>query len=568
MKLAGIRFPSISQYVHFRRGAQLRLVQPVHIKADSTLAFLPRRVARSIQFPRLAKVPLGGKQFEDIPSFIDREEFATSVDEALGEGIGTLVRLGGVPILRGEDPMVLASAEQQTDPDLRVRLLAQRTELITILDTFFDVKTHSVIYLQNEKMYACIEYQTAPGGHERGHAFIQRPTYGATLYPGVATLLEDFVAGGLIANADTDPHIQAPPDDAELAAEKTVRQRVVPPPEETPPAEPEKPKPAIGPVNLGYAYGVSYIGGRKNHEDNFHVAEILENGTRMLIVADGMGGHSAGEVASAIAIETASTGVMQGESATDIIQHAHKRIELEAAADARKHGMGTTLDIATITGNTLNFGHIGDSRIYMVNADGAVTLLTQDHNIAVLANPEFAAENFPISGDLLLKLEGELQGINPYILSGLGVSTSYTQSGTATLFPGEWVLLCSDGLTDALRDTETDAGDEEKAAAQRRFVELLQQYRREGKTIQEAAELLADTALPLASDNVTIVLYEHRVTLESTVRDSIRETFQNVLLGNAVIAEQALAKIIRLATYSTDPELRDLASAVQMFLAY
>jgi serine/threonine protein phosphatase PrpC/CRP-like cAMP-binding protein len=138
---------------------------------------------------------------------------------------------------------------------------------------------------------------------------------------------------------------------------------------------------------------------REHNEDNFLVDKKLA----LFIVADGMGGHAAGEVASAIAVRTVHEEVKREKEMLDdyaagstgtikvtprdivaLIEHAVQRacskIHEEAAADTAKRGMGTTLSALLVVGNQGFIAHVGDSRIYLMR-DGHVQQVTEDHTV-------------------------------------------------------------------------------------------------------------------------------------------------------------------------------------------
>ena len=125
---------------------------------------------------------------------------------------------------------------------------------------------------------------------------------------------------------------------------------------------------------------------RAGNEDNFFADADERRG--IFIVADGMGGHAAGEVASEMAVQIVSQGVSGLGSATE--SEAPKRLEssLKAAnraiydrmlAEADKQGMGTTASVLLVSEYGFLIGQIGDSRIYLLR-DGALVQLTKDHS--------------------------------------------------------------------------------------------------------------------------------------------------------------------------------------------
>ncbi len=147
-------------------------------------------------------------------------------------------------------------------------------------------------------------------------------------------------------------------------------------------------------------YAATDVGKVRDHnEDNFLVDKKLA----LFIVADGMGGHAAGEVASAIAVRTVHdeikresellddyvSGATGGRKVTPkdvvaLVEHAVQRacskVHEEAAGDPAKRGMGTTLSLLLVVGNQGFIAHVGDSRIYLAR-DGRVQQVTEDHTV-------------------------------------------------------------------------------------------------------------------------------------------------------------------------------------------
>lgn len=198
---------------------------------------------------------------------------------------------------------------------------------------------------------------------------------------------------------------------------------------------------------------------RDHNEDNFLVDKKLS----LFIVADGMGGHAAGEVASAIAVRTVheeikrerellSDFVAGARGASHVttkdvlslmehaVQRACVRIHEEAQGDSQKRGMGTTLSALLILGNRGFVAHVGDSRIYM-ERDGTIQQITEDHTVF---------NELLKRGKLTPEQIGEMAHKNA-ITRAVGV---YERVDVDTLMievvPGDQFLLASDGLTSYL----------------------------------------------------------------------------------------------------------------------
>jgi len=219
---------------------------------------------------------------------------------------------------------------------------------------------------------------------------------------------------------------------------------------------------------------------RDHNEDNYLVDKKLA----LFIVADGMGGHAAGEVASALAVRTVHEEIRKqrqiiedfergatGTSAVSArevlnllefaVQRACARIHEEAMADAGKRGMGTTLSSMIFIGHKGFIAHVGDSRIYLMR-DGRVQQVTEDHTVF----------NELIKRGKLTRDQIEKVAHKNAITRAVGV---YERVEVDTLaievLPGDVFCLCSDGLhgyldgNDALEKILKEKTPEEQAQA-------------------------------------------------------------------------------------------------------
>lgn len=177
----------------------------------------------------------------------------------------------------------------------------------------------------------------------------------------------------------------------------------------------------------------------------------------LYLIADGMGGHEDGEVASRIAIEKMSSYVIDKFLLPSISNKNHQldnsiqevlRDGVISAHQAIKHtvkGSGTTLTAALILGDQLTLAHVGDSRAYIIDPDWRMTLLTHDHSlvkrleeIGQLTTEE--ASRHP-KRNLLYRALGQGDQIDPDI-------SSYR------IYPGQMLLLCTDGLWGVLPEVD------------------------------------------------------------------------------------------------------------------
>ncbi len=180
---------------------------------------------------------------------------------------------------------------------------------------------------------------------------------------------------------------------------------------------------------------------RDGNEDAVHpVGDETTSGPVIVAVADGMGGHAAGEVASALAIEQA-TALAEG-SALDRVQAANAAVVATAADDVALAGMGTTLTLAIFSADgRLEIGHVGDSRAYLWRNE-RLTQLTIDHTLVheLIAQGRLAPE------------EAETHPRRHMLTRTVGMGDVLVDTLEIHLMPGDRVLLCSDGLTGMVSD--------------------------------------------------------------------------------------------------------------------
>ncbi len=186
---------------------------------------------------------------------------------------------------------------------------------------------------------------------------------------------------------------------------------------------------------------------RKTNEDGYLISNPI------FAVADGMGGHSAGEVASTIALQTIKRSLRKipkeeaiPELLVKSIQGANIAVFQKSTAQVEQRGMGTTLTVALLLEDKLYLGHIGDSRAYLLR-DGKLVQLTEDHSLVgqmvkegVLSAKE--AKMHPQRSILIRAL-----GIEPKVQIDISVSE---------IKPKDKILLCTDGLTVMLSDPEIE----------------------------------------------------------------------------------------------------------------
>jgi len=197
---------------------------------------------------------------------------------------------------------------------------------------------------------------------------------------------------------------------------------------------------------------------RRRNEDAYVVAPPL------FAVADGMGGAQAGEVASKLAkaaLEDTDSGSLSGsERVASLIQEANRRVYERSNADPAASGMGTTMTVALLEGGAVTFGHVGDSRAYLLRG-GRMEQLTEDHSLV----------NELLKSGKLSPEEAETHPQRSVITRAVGTDPDVdVETFTVDAHPGDVFLICSDGLTDMVDDEEIFAvldrhhGDLDRAA--------------------------------------------------------------------------------------------------------
>lgn len=187
---------------------------------------------------------------------------------------------------------------------------------------------------------------------------------------------------------------------------------------------------------------------RQSNEDAYGIYSDLS----LYIVADGLGGHAGGEVASRIAVDairaciasTNNASLKIRDSVITAINEANLKILSEAGKEKNLHGMGTTVAVVMNGGNTAIVAHVGDSRVYLVRGD-AITRITKDHTIV---------EEYIRLG--LLTPQDALYHPSKHMLSrALGTSGDVDVDVTEIqLQAGDTLILCTDGLTNMVSDNE------------------------------------------------------------------------------------------------------------------
>jgi protein phosphatase len=186
--------------------------------------------------------------------------------------------------------------------------------------------------------------------------------------------------------------------------------------------------------------GQTHPGNREGENED---AIGWDESSAVWLVADGMGGHASGQVASRIARDTVLQKIGAAVSLEEAIGDAHETIRQQAAGDDVQRGMGTTIVVAQIRDGLLNIFWVGDSRAYLLRHHELEQIST-DHSFV-----ELLREKVGMS-------EEEIR-IHPHknlVTRTLGHEDPEASSRSVPLMQGDRILLCSDGLNDELADAE------------------------------------------------------------------------------------------------------------------
>ena len=199
------------------------------------------------------------------------------------------------------------------------------------------------------------------------------------------------------------------------------------------------------------AYSVTDIGRKRqlNQDFVFTCVVPLGNLPNLFVVADGMGGHKAGDYASKCTVETIVEEVAKSPKQLpvaildDAIQFANKLIKRKSMEDVSFDGMGTTVVAATYVDDTLYVANVGDSRLYIIG--DTITQITRDHSLVeemvrMGGLDRAAARNHP-DKNIITRAIGASNSVNVDFFE-------------VTMKPGDIVLMCSDGLTNMIEDED------------------------------------------------------------------------------------------------------------------
>ncbi|HZT17252.1 MAG TPA: Stp1/IreP family PP2C-type Ser/Thr phosphatase [Gaiellaceae bacterium] len=234
-------------------------------------------------------------------------------------------------------------------------------------------------------------------------------------------------------------------------------------------------------MKVGSSYARTDAGRKRRGNEDAYVCR-----PPLFAIADGMGGAQAGEVASALAAEALTDTPVDGggeRRLVELIREANRRVHERASTDAATSGMGTTITVALVEDDgRVTFGHVGDSRAYLLRQD-AFEQLTDDHSLVAEL----------VRRGELSPAEAEVHPQRSVITRALGTDPDIdVDTFSVPAEAGDLFLICSDGLSDMV--------DEETIAS------ILRAHRGD---LAEASRALVQAANRAGGeDNITAVLFE------------------------------------------------------------
>ncbi len=185
------------------------------------------------------------------------------------------------------------------------------------------------------------------------------------------------------------------------------------------------------------------MAGRRPYQEDSVLAEKLDDGRVLLAVADGMGGHAAGEVASALALETLLEAVTDGHSLGQAFTLANERVHVKAM-EPGKQGMGTTLVAVLVDGDEFTVANVGDSRGYRLSDDG-IRRITEDHSFVAEAIKRGQSETEAMATpwkDALTRSIGTDEQVEVDVFGPFATEDDFA------------LIVCSDGMYKTLTDED------------------------------------------------------------------------------------------------------------------
>ncbi|HHZ90265.1 TPA: Stp1/IreP family PP2C-type Ser/Thr phosphatase [Candidatus Poribacteria bacterium] len=232
------------------------------------------------------------------------------------------------------------------------------------------------------------------------------------------------------------------------------------------------------------------VGKRRSHNEDCY---LIDDKISLFVIADGMGGHNAGNIASQLAVDVfrewtesfSSTDLSISKKANIINQlvvAANTRIYTESKAHPNRHGMGTTLIAGICQDNLISYVHIGDSRIYLIR-QGEISQTTIDHSHV----------QEMVDDGIITAKEARVHPNRHIINRAVGLNqTVVADTDQFEILTDDILLVCTDGLHDMI-------------ASDREIAELIIS----SPDLKSAGKALTETALHYGgSDNITLILIQ------------------------------------------------------------
>jgi protein phosphatase len=269
------------------------------------------------------------------------------------------------------------------------------------------------------------------------------------------------------------------------------------------------------------SYAASDVGKiRSSNQDSGYA------GINLFFVADGMGGHAGGDIASAItaqhvalADEPVENSQQAEQKLIDYIWQANEKLGASVDQHSELAGMGTTFSGMLVHGTSVSIGHIGDSRIYLAR-DGVVKQITSDHTFVQRL----------VDTGRITEEEALVHPRRSVLMRVLGDVEQFPEVDLETFEtkPGDRWMVCSDGLSGVVPEG------------------LMHRIMLSKSTVQEATDLLVGEALEFgAPDNVTVVLVDV-VDAKEEIEASPARTFVGSAASEVVIEERKGRRILRI----------------------
>lgn len=245
---------------------------------------------------------------------------------------------------------------------------------------------------------------------------------------------------------------------------------------------------------------------REHNEDCFRVNSSLG----LYVIADGMGGHASGEVASEIAVVTIEQLVMQGASLVEAIEQAHLAILKGVENGDGQAGMGTTVVAVQLSDNDYTLAWVGDSRAYLW--DNGLTQISKDHSLVQML----------LDSGQITQTQAHTHPRKNIIYQNLGareVAKVQVSVKKGHLYKNQKILICSDGLSDDVANEAIDKIISDAYAA--------------GRSDDEIVEALVDAALYNGGhDNISVIIISaSSVALDNpTVNKTQKDTNKDTLI--------------------------------------